>query len=127
MRNITGTCLILTKSNLACSQSHARLAGKPPNPKKKMKSHHSKTLLAGVALAGLMSGSALRLHAATPNTTAALSNAASAGALADTTLADAHSCKGQNACKGQGNCKTGDNGCKGKNDCKGKGGCKSTT
>jgi hypothetical protein len=90
-----------------------------------MKSHHSKALLAGVALAGLMSGSALRLHAATPSGTAALSNAATAGVLADDSSTDKHACKGQNACKGQGNCKTGDNGCKGKNDCKGKGGCKS--
>jgi hypothetical protein len=89
-----------------------------------MKSHHSKTILAGVALAGLMSGSALRLHAATPTGTAALSNATAAGALADDSSTDKHDCKGQNSCKGKGNCKTGDNGCKGKNDCKGKGGCK---
>jgi len=39
------------------------------------------------------------------------------------TLADKHSCKGQNSCKGQGGCSGGDNGCKGKNSCKGKGGC----
>jgi len=85
--------------------------------------HHSKTILAGIALAGLMSGSALRLHAASPNGTAAISNATAAGLLADDTDKGKHDCKGQNSCKGQGGCKTGDNGCKGKNSCKGKGGC----
>lgn len=88
-----------------------------------MKSHHSKTLLAGVALAGLMSGSALRLQAATPNGPTMLSNAAAAGILAADNDKGKHDCKGQNACKGQGGCKSSDNGCKGKNDCKGKGGC----
>jgi hypothetical protein len=88
-----------------------------------MKSHHSKTILAGVALAGLMSGSALRLHAATPSGTAALSSAVGAGLLADDASMGKHDCKGQNACKGQGGCKADANGCKGKNDCKGKGGC----
>jgi hypothetical protein len=75
----------------------------------------SRALLAGAAIAGLLSGSGA-VHA----------YAASVG-VSFHTLADAekakHACKGQNDCKGQGGCKTGDNGCKGKNSCKGKGGC----
>ena len=89
-----------------------------------MKSHHSKTLLAGVALAGLMSGSALRVHASTGSgPTQVNSSTPGIGALADDSDKGKHDCKGQNACKGQGGCKADDNGCKGKNDCKGKGGC----
>ena len=80
----------------------------------------TKTVLAGVALAGLMSGSAVRLHAASPATGSA---ALGAGLLAADSSMGKHDCKGQNACKGQGGCKSGNNGCKGKNDCKGKGGC----
>jgi hypothetical protein len=79
----------------------------------------SKTILAGAAVAGLLTGSfAVRSYAA--------SVSGQAGSSVQT-LADAekgkHSCKGQNSCKGQGGCKTGDNGCKTKNSCKGKGGC----
>jgi hypothetical protein len=88
-----------------------------------MKKTHHNTLLATVALAGLISGSAGRLHAATGNGTTQLSNTTGAGQLADTTDKGKHDCKGANACKGQGGCKTSDNGCKGKNSCKGKGGC----
>jgi hypothetical protein len=88
-----------------------------------MKSYHSKTLLAGVALAGLMSGSAIRLHAATPTGATSVSNAVGAGLLADDSDKGKHDCKGKNACKGQGGCKADANGCKGQNDCKGKGGC----
>ena len=84
-----------------------------------MKTH--KALLAGAAIAGLMTGNAARLHAAT--THSAFGTQLSQG----NTLADdssgKHGCKGQNACKGQGGCKGGDNGCKGQNSCKGKGGC----
>jgi len=86
--------------------------------------HQSKTILAGVALAGLMSGSALRLHASTGSGLTQLGvSAPGAGALADNGGMGKHDCKGMNACKGQGGCKSGDNGCKGKNSCKGKGGC----
>ena len=79
----------------------------------------SKAMIAGAAVAGLLTGSfAVRAYAA--------STAAKAGVSLQT-LADAdkgkHGCKGQNSCKGQGGCKTGDSGCKGKNSCKGKGGC----
>jgi len=82
----------------------------------------TKTMLATVALTGLMAGSAARLHAATTGNLDQ-STSFSKGQLADDTSAGKHGCKGQNACKGQGGCKTGDAGCKGKNTCKGKGGC----
>ncbi len=85
--------------------------------------NHSKTLLAGVALAGLMSGSALRVHASTTGSGPTQMSSSSAGLLADDSSMGKHDCKGQNSCKGQGGCKSGDNGCKGKNSCKGKGGC----
>ncbi len=79
----------------------------------------SKAVIAGAAVAGLMTGSfAVRAYAA--------STTASHAGVALQTLADEkgkHGCKGQNECKGQGGCKTSDAGCKGKNSCKGKGGC----
>jgi hypothetical protein len=80
----------------------------------------SKTIIAGAAVAGLLTGSlAVRAYAA---------SFANGAGVPIHTLADSdkgqHGCKGQNDCKGQGGCKTGDNGCKGKNSCKGKGGCK---
>jgi hypothetical protein len=83
----------------------------------------SKALIAGAAVAGLLTGSfAVRAYAASTTSTKA--------GVALQTMADAekgkHGCKGQNECKGQGGCKTGDNGCKGKNSCKGKGGCATT-
>ncbi|MEJ0000719.1 MAG: hypothetical protein WDO13_17055 [Verrucomicrobiota bacterium] len=83
----------------------------------------SKTMLATVALTGLMAGSAARLNAATPTGASDQFGPAAKGLLADDSSGGKHSCKGKNACKGQGGCKTGDNGCKGKNTCKGKGGC----
>jgi hypothetical protein len=79
----------------------------------------TKTLLAGAAVAGLMTGSmAVRAFAAGEPTSAGVSLQTMAEEKGK-----AHACKGQNACKGQGGCKTGDQGCKGKNTCKGKGGC----
>jgi hypothetical protein len=79
----------------------------------------SKAVIAGAAVAGLMTGSfAVRAYAA--------STTASHAGVALQTLADdkgKHGCKGQNECKGQGGCKTSDAGCKAKNSCKGKGGC----
>jgi hypothetical protein len=79
----------------------------------------SKAVIAGAAVAGLLTGSvAVRAYAASTSGNPGVSLQ---------TMADAekgkHACKGQNDCKGQGGCKTGDNGCKGKNSCKGKGGC----
>ena len=81
----------------------------------------SKTILAGAAIAGLMSGSfAVQAHAANATGKAGVS----LNQMGDTKdKKDVHSCKGMNSCKGKGGCKTGDNGCKGKNSCKGKGGC----
>jgi hypothetical protein len=93
-----------------------------------MKNRHllqtTKTMLATVALTGLMAGSAARLHAASTGTSGDNQySAAAKGQLADDSDKGKHGCKGQNSCKGQGGCKTGDNGCKSKNTCKGKGGC----
>ncbi len=80
----------------------------------------TKTMLAGAALAGLLTGS---LGAATMGTSASGKTSVKAGTLAEKEKADKHDCKGKNDCKGKGGCKTGDAGCKGKNSCKGKGGC----
>ena len=80
--------------------------------------HHmnsTKTLLAGAAVAGLMTGSiGVRTFAAGERTPA--------GVLLQT-MVEKHACKGQNSCRGQGGCQSGDQGCKGRNTCKGKGGC----
>jgi hypothetical protein len=77
----------------------------------------SKAILAGAAVAGLMSGSfAVQAHATYVSGKAGVS-------LSQMGKKDVHACKGQNSCKGKGGCKTSDNGCKGKNSCKGKGGC----
>jgi len=81
----------------------------------------SKSLLAGAAIAGILSGGLVaKVSASTVNPA---KSTVSAGILADDSTKDVHSCKGKNSCKGKGGCKTGDNGCKGKNSCKGKGGC----
>ena len=84
----------------------------------------SKAILAGAAMAGLMSGS-FAVQAQAANTTGKTIGKAgvSLSQMGDKETKDVHSCKGQNSCKGKGGCKTGDNGCKGKNSCKGKGGC----
>ena len=80
----------------------------------------SKTILAGAAIAGLMSGSfAVQSHAASVSGKAGVS----VSQMGHKEKKDVHSCKGNNECKGKGGCKTGDAGCKGKNSCKGKGGC----
>ncbi len=86
----------------------------------------TKTLLAGAALAGIITGGfAAKSNAATNGAPQFKKASADAGVLADDKKADKHDCKGKNDCKGKGGCKSGDNGCKGKNSCKGKGGCKS--
>jgi hypothetical protein len=80
----------------------------------------SKAILAGAAMAGLISGSfAVQAHAVnvTGKAGVSLNQMGSKGSK------DVHSCKGENSCKGKGGCKTSENGCKGKNSCKGKGGC----
>jgi len=89
--------------------------------------HTTKTMLATVALTGLMAGSSARLHASTPSSGSDFYGAIKGQLADDASDSGKHGCKGQNACKGQGGCKTGDAGCKGKNTCKGKGGCKTTT
>jgi hypothetical protein len=82
----------------------------------------TKTMLATVALTGLLAGSAARVQAATSGTPDQ-GTSISKGQLADDSDSSQHSCAGKNTCKGKGGCKTGDAGCKGKNTCKGKGGC----
>ena len=79
----------------------------------------SKALIAGAAIAGLMSGAAITAQGATAHAKAGVS-LQMGDKKADS---DKHACKGLNSCKGKGGCKSGDNGCKGKNSCKGKGGC----
>jgi|SRR5580704_2115731 hypothetical protein len=79
----------------------------------------SKAMIAGAAVAGLLTGSfAVRAYTA---------SASGHAGVSIQTMADAekgkHACKGQNECKGQGGCKTSDAMCKAKNSCKGKGGC----
>ncbi len=82
----------------------------------------TKTLLAGAALAGILSGGLVAQAAATA--TQSGKTVSLAGVLADAAKPDPdHGCAGKNSCKGKGGCKSGDNGCGGKNSCKGKGGC----
>jgi hypothetical protein len=85
-----------------------------------MKTLNRKAILAGAAIAGLMTGTSARLHAAQTHSFG--TQLAQGGTLADDSSSK-HACSGKNACKGQGGCKTGDAGCKGQNSCKGKGGC----
>ncbi len=80
----------------------------------------TKSLLAGAAMTGLVSGGFSAQAASSVPSGNAISKAGSADTYAK---AKDHSCKGQNECKGQGGCKSGDNSCAGKNTCKGKGGC----
>lgn len=92
-------------------------------------SNSMKALLAGAALAGLMTGTSTKLHAQSAEqsqgagVTAVQQQDDSAGKKSKTDKTEKHGCKGQNSCKGKGGCSASDNGCKGKNDCKGKGGC----
>ena len=78
----------------------------------------TKTLLAGAALAGILTGG-FAVQAAVVKS----KSGAQAGILADEKKGETHDCKGKNGCKGKGGCESGDNGCAGKNTCKGKGGC----
>ena len=84
-----------------------------------MKLNLTKGILAGAALAGLITGGTLRASAAQSGKS---TTGDKAGVLADE-KGETHSCKGKNSCKGKGGCKSGDNGCALKNSCKGKGGC----
>jgi hypothetical protein len=88
-------------------------------------SNSMKALLAGAALAGLMTGTNAKLNAQTLGQTQGNAGikAVSDKKDKDKDKTEKHACKGQNSCKGKGGCKTSDNGCKAKNSCKGKGGC----
>lgn len=77
---------------------------------------NTKQILAGAAMAGLLTGGFA-------SQTQAASSTDKAGVAIEKVSDTKNTCKGQNACKGKGGCKSGDNGCKGKNSCKGKGGC----
>lgn len=84
----------------------------------------TKTLLAGAALAGIITGGfAAKSNAATNSVPQLKGTSIDAGVLADKEKGETHDCAGKNSCKGKGGCKSGDNGCAGKNSCKGKGGC----
>src|SRR6267143_5038981 len=92
------------------------------NQQRKKKGHMTKkVMIAGAAIAGLMSGSfAVTAHAVQTSSKAGVSLM---GDKDKTDAGDKHACKGKNSCKGKGGCATADNTCKGKNSCKGKGGC----
>ena len=83
----------------------------------------TKALVAGAAMAGLMTGAVARTFANQSTTAPRGAGLSSWGQMDDTGDKGKHDCKGKNSCKGQGGCKAGDNGCKGKNSCKGAGGC----
>ncbi|MGB6669341.1 MAG: hypothetical protein WA621_14295 [Candidatus Acidiferrum sp.] len=86
----------------------------------------NKFLITGAALAGLLAGTGVSLHASnllTGATASATAQDQDSGQKADKKVKEKHACKGQNSCKGKGGCKSSDNGCTGKNSCKGKGGC----
>lgn len=82
----------------------------------------NRSLLAGAAIAGILSGSLAGSAQAATRIGSAESNL-TAGTLANEKAGETHDCAGKNGCKGKGGCKGGDNGCAGKNSCKGKGGC----
>jgi hypothetical protein len=90
-----------------------------------MKHTTTKTLLAGAALAGIMTGGFLaKANAASTSTNGSLDKSTlGIQAFDKKEKGETHDCAGKNSCKGKGGCKTGDNGCAGKNTCKGKGGC----
>jgi hypothetical protein len=76
----------------------------------------SKAIIAGAAVAGLLTGSAaVRANAASTSSHPGVSLQTMAE---EKKPLPKHACKGQNDCKGQGGGKNW-----GKNDCKGKGGC----
>jgi hypothetical protein len=93
---------------------------------------HSKKLLLGAALTGLLSGTFTNQSCASipgeQGITSPSRSLLNPGTLLpmDTQVAP-HDCKGMNNCKGQGGCKTSDKGCKGMNTCKGKCGCSTKT
>lgn len=85
-----------------------------------MKMKNTKHILAGAALAGILSAG---ITATATAATSTRTNSGTFGTLTEFAKGDTHACKGHNSCAGKGGCKAGDNGCAGKNSCKGKGGC----
>ena len=84
----------------------------------------TKALLAGAALAGIVTGGfAAKSQAANNGAVQFKKATVDAGTFADDKKGETHECAGKNGCKGKGGCKSGDAGCAGKNSCKGKGGC----
>jgi hypothetical protein len=89
--------------------------------KKSSKMKSSKAVIAGVAVAGLLTGSlAVRAYAVSKPGHVGVSLQTMADAEKGTPK---HACKRQNECKGQGGCKIAEGG-PGQNSCKGKGGCR---
>jgi hypothetical protein len=81
----------------------------------------SKAVIAGAAVAGIVTGS---LAARTYAVSTSHNPGVSLQTVGDAEKAlPKHACKGMNECKGQGGCKTADHACKGMNSCKGQGGC----
>lgn len=81
-----------------------------------MKNNSVQNIALAAAFAGLLGGTAVRVHAQPTN---GPHNASAGVMLAQDAPAPAkHSCKGKNDCKGQGGGKhPGKNSCKGKGDC----------
>jgi hypothetical protein len=68
---------------------------------------NTKTMLATVALTGLMAGAAVRAQASTSgNSSSPAQFGVSKGLLADDSSPGKHGCKGKNTCKGKGGCAT---------------------
>jgi hypothetical protein len=86
----------------------------------------SRKVLAAAAMAGLLSGTAVRQSYADGTNTATNTNIAPGKVAPAKKLPKVHDCSGMNDCKGLGGCKTSANDCKFKNACKGKGGCELT-
>jgi hypothetical protein len=87
---------------------------------------NNKTLLAGAALAGIITGCLTAKAIAVSTNDTAFRNSPQPGVLVTEERGETHACAGKNSCKGRGGCTTGDNGCVNKNSCKGKGGCAMT-
>jgi hypothetical protein len=86
-----------------------------------MKNVSRKVLAA--AMAGLLSGAAVRQSYAAGTNTTASTNIAPGKVAPAKKMPKVHDCAGDNECKALGGCKTDDHSCKFKNACKGKGGC----
>jgi len=86
----------------------------------------SRKVLAAAAMAGLLSGAAVRQSYADGMNTAAKTNTAPGKAAPAKKSPKVQDCSGMNDCKGLGGCKTSEHECKFKNACKGKGGCEIT-